>query len=102
MPLFSYLCCGCGKEFDEFRHVAQRNDPAKCACGRTAHRTVERPALVRDDPTDWRGENGGRGRYITQLQTSIGAKRDDHAYCRSRQEALDKARRRGDRAEIVG
>lgn len=40
----------------------------------------------------WEQENDGRGRYITQLADGIG---DQKAYCRSRTEAMEKAKRAG-------
>lgn len=44
----------------------------------------------------WENENGGRGRYISQIAEKLD---DRGAYCRSRTEALEKAKRRGFVAE---
>lgn len=41
---------------------------------------------------DWSAENGGRGRRISQIAKS---ERDESCYCKTPQEALDKAARAG-------
>lgn len=41
---------------------------------------------------DWSAENNGRGRRITQIATS---ETDQDCYCKTPQEAMDKAARRG-------
>jgi hypothetical protein len=49
---------------------------------------------VRD--SGWEYLSNGRGMYVSQLATSLD---DPNAYCRSRQEAKEKARKRGLRVE---
>ncbi len=43
----------------------------------------------------WENENGGRGRYISQLQKEPGVGEcDKDAFCRSQSEAVEKAKKR--------
>jgi hypothetical protein len=69
-------------------------DSITCTCGGRADRQVTVPA-VRSDPFGWSNENNGKGRYIGQLQRTMGSKKDPNAYCKNRQEGIDKARRMG-------
>ena len=74
--------------------VADR-DRATCpSCGGVAVRQVCVPAM-RGDVFDWSNENNGKGRYIGQLQRTLGKKVDPSAYCKNRQAAIDKAHKRG-------
>ena len=47
---------------------------------------------------DWGTENGGKGRYISQLADEA---HDKRAYARSPKEAMEKAKKRGFKAERV-
>jgi hypothetical protein len=56
----------------------------------------ECPATKPPPDMGWEGENGGRGRYISQLQREPGKEGcDPEAFCRSRNEIEEKAKRRG-------
>ncbi len=33
MPIYTYKCEACKSTVDEFRHIADRNDPLQCECG---------------------------------------------------------------------
>lgn len=101
MPIYSYKCPTCGHTQDLLCSVADRDRRTPTCCKNFMEREVSHPQLVRSDPTGWSDENGGRGRYITQLQKTLGSRKDPDTYCTSRQQAIDKAHRRGDRVEIV-
>jgi len=96
MPIYTYDCSDemCGAHFETFSTVSERHKTTCPQCGAMAHKCVDLVS-VRPDIHSWSNENNGKGRYISQLQTSVGAKRDEHAYCRSQQEAIDKAKARG-------
>lgn len=80
-----------GREVDEDQWEAARPfRPCNFAKG-------ESPAF-RMPGQGWEQENGGRGRYISQIALKQG---DRGAYCRSRGEALEKAKRRGFEAEAA-
>ena len=54
------------------------------------------PSICPPPDSGWEGENGGRGRYISQLQREPGPDGSDPtAFCRSQSEILEKAKRRG-------
>lgn len=56
----------------------------------------ECPATKPPVDMGWESENGGRGRYISQLQSSPGPEGSDrNAYCRSRSEIVEKAKAKG-------
>ena len=96
MPTYTYDCSNetCGAHFETLNTIANRHYAECPQCGKLANKCVDLVS-IRPDVHSWANENNGRGRYITQLQTSVGAKRDPGAYCRSQQEVIDKARARG-------
>jgi putative FmdB family regulatory protein len=103
MPIYEYECADCGYRADEFRMLDDRNTPGVCPqCGHALERAfLTAPCAKGPWETDWSNENGGRGRYIGQLQTTLGSKKDSNAYCRSQREAIDKASSRGLKASKV-
>ena len=70
-----------------------------CAlCGKELRREVQ-PTNFHMDHEDHYNENNGKGRYYSQL----GDKPDDpRAFCRTREEAREKAKRRGFQVENIG
>jgi len=57
MPNYCAKCKTCGKIFDYFCPISERNNPVKCECGSIAERDVEsefkvgrRPKWVSDNP----------------------------------------------------
>jgi len=64
-----------------FAHV-QKPDYEKGEC----------PATQPPKDSGWEYESGGKGRYISQLASKPG---DPNAYCRSREEIREKAKRAG-------
>ena len=96
MPTYDYLCSKCGKMHEQFHTM--RENPAPCpTCG--SYRIAKQISLVAiKAPPDsgWESENGGRGRYISQLQRNQGPEGSDpQAFCRSQDAAMEKAKRRG-------
>lgn len=54
------------------------------------------PSIKPPVDSGWELENGGRGRYISQLQREPGPEGSDaDAFCRSQSEIIEKAKRRG-------
>jgi len=49
MPIYMYEC-SCGKEFDEFHKINDRDDPTFCDCGNQAKRVIS-SSIFRDQPT---------------------------------------------------
>lgn len=47
MPLYTYQC-SCGKETDEFRSVANRNDCPACECGKSTSKVIARSKPIGD------------------------------------------------------
>jgi putative FmdB family regulatory protein len=49
MPIYSYVCDKCGKEFEEFMHLSQKDKKVKCPkCKGKTHKipsTVGRPVI---------------------------------------------------------
>lgn len=91
MPTYEYDCRKCG-EFEAFRSMS---DPCLTKCphcgGRVQKVILTAPGLSMPD-MHWEDENDGRGRYITQLASK---KQDPNAYCRSREEIREKAKKAG-------
>ncbi len=93
MGCYDYDCAKCGT----FEVIKGMRDPApkKCpTCGGAAINRIFTPGRIAFIPpvdSGWENENGGRGRYIGQL----GAADDPSAYCRSRSDIPERAKRAG-------
>jgi putative FmdB family regulatory protein len=94
MPLYQFTCPSCDYTDEALVPVSARDARACPKCDTLMTRPVV-SVSVRPDPFSWSNENNGKGRYIGQLQRTIGSKRDQGAYCKNRQEAIDKAHQRG-------
>lgn len=51
MPLYRYACT-CGKQYDEFRKIADRHDSPLCVCGELTKLRIM-PTSVQADNTDY-------------------------------------------------
>lgn len=100
MPRYDYQCNGCKNEFEMVHGM--HAEPAPCPhCGSKNIKKIVKVAPAIKPPVDsgWENENGGRGRYISQLQDKPGPEGSDpDAYCRSQGEIIEKAKRRGKKA----
>ncbi len=94
-----YVCTKC----DHFHEQVLRmhDDPSPCPkCGARVEWVPSVPFVKPAPDMFWENENGGRGRYISQLQRAPGqGECDANAYCRSQNEAIDKAKRLGFKVE---
>jgi hypothetical protein len=99
----NYTCTSCDYSYDLPGHIEsnyERRMTYPCpACAATGTRRVTPtrvPAARSAVDQGWRFENGGRGRYISQLQRTPGrAGSDKGAFCTSQNEAIEKAKQRG-------
>ncbi len=96
MPRYDGDCQKCGT----IEIVKRMNDPfpRKCpSCGGAFARVFNTDIAVKAPPdSGWESENGGRGRYISQLQREPGnSGSDPEAFCRSQSEIFEKCKRRG-------
>ena len=68
MPIYEYLCSGCGAQFEAIRTVSRADDPIECKlCGAPASRQISNfsfksdtftsPKLRNRPGTTFRGEN---------------------------------------------
>lgn len=93
MPAYDYDCSACGT----FEVIKGMNDPPPKKCPRCGSKEIARIfapgriAFLPPKDSGWEHEGQGRGRYIGQL----GAVDDPNAYCRSRSEIPEKAKRLG-------
>ena len=94
MPLYDYQCQVCLSEHEQQHRMAEQ--PAPCpTCGSRDIIKVFRSIPKAQIPDrGWESENNGRGRYIGQLAARAD-KTDPGAFCRSRTEAIEKAKRQG-------
>jgi putative FmdB family regulatory protein len=97
MPLYEYECRTCGHEWDEHRPMSDAGAKACPKClGSDTGKVIRTAPGVRGDVFDWSNENNGKGRYISQLQReTVGAKREEFAYCKNRQDIFDKCAKKG-------
>jgi putative FmdB family regulatory protein len=79
MPLYEYDCENCGPVEVEHR----MGEHPSCRCGGTLTRDYRTPPCISTDAEDWSQENGGKGRYISQMAS----KQDDpNAFFQSRKD----------------
>lgn len=99
MPLYDYECPACAHSEELHHGFAECDSVHLCpTCGADMHRVLTPTAYKQAPDFTWAFENGGRGRYISQLQEKpMGGSLtpDKEAFCRSRNELLDKAKRKG-------
>ncbi len=91
MPLYDVLCNSCEKVHEQQHRMADKPGPCPhCKSKDTQHTFLSiARAYVLD--RGWEAMNGGKGNYIGQLADKPNVK-DPNAYCRSRREAIEKAR----------
>lgn len=102
-----YRCRDCGVDFAAPDDAAARMSYPCPKCGSAHWGPIPgNPPKVMFASSDlnWHSENGGRGRHISQLELPLDEKvdaglnirqNDNFAYCKSRQEIVEKAARRG-------
>ncbi len=96
MPTYDYHCEKCKNTHEQFHGM--RELPSKCPnCGsKDIVKEICLVAIKRPVDMFWENENGGRGRYISQLQKTPGrVGSDPDAFCTSQDAAMEKAKRRG-------
>ena len=99
MPSYEASCPECGHYATYISTVEDRNATPACKiCGAQMDKVIFTAPAVRPDIHTWDTENGGKGRYIDQLQRTIG-KKDPNAYCTSQQDAINKAEAMGHKVE---
>lgn len=93
MPRYDYECKKCGVM--ELTH-GFHDEIDKCPqCGvRKITKLISLPSFRMDH--DWSAENGGKGRYISQVAER---QNDPNAYFRSQREALEYVNKHGGTAE---
>jgi putative FmdB family regulatory protein len=97
MPTYDYACESCGV----MELIHSIHDPAVKKCPKCGSRAFARQVamnvhFISAKDEGWQLENNGKGRYIGGL-----GKRDDpQAYCRSLNEAVEKAKKAGKSYEI--
>lgn len=97
MPRYDYECPACLR-VAEIAHRMSESPRVRCpACSSVMRKAIfTAPAVKAAVDSGWESENGGRGRYISQLQRVPGPEGSDPtAFARSQSEAIDKAKRRG-------
>lgn len=93
-----YSCRDCNAEFEAPTDTAKRltYKCPHCGSGNWGLTPQTGPRIIGPKDSGWQLENGGRGRYIGGL----GKRTDDRAYCRSLNEATEKAKKLGKSYEI--
>lgn len=95
MPRYDYHCKRCHIVAEQCHRMDEKPDPCSGCGSRALEKLITKaPGIKMAPDSGWEMENGGRGRYISQLQQEPG-EREPAAYCRSQSEAMDKAKRRG-------
>lgn len=100
MPTFEAACPECGHYDTYVSTIEDRNITPICKiCQTQMEKVIFTAPAVRPDIHSWSDENNGKGRYITQLQRTMGSKIDENAYCKSQQDAINKAEAMGHKIE---
>lgn len=91
-PVHDYSCPNCGVR-EMYKRMTDDHYTKCPVCKAKLTYVIAAPAVKPAPDQFWETENGGRGRYISQIQQ--GEKTDPNAFCRSQSEAIDKAKRLG-------
>lgn len=96
MPTYDYHCARCDLTI-EVAHRMSESPRLRCPmCTKVLKKAVSLVAIKPPVDMFWENENGGRGRYISQLQDTPGPEGSDPtAFCRSQSEIVEKAKRKG-------
>lgn len=91
MARYAYECATCGEM--EISHPMKQDALSRCpVCkSKVFGRIITTVPRLKIPDSGWENENGGKGRWISQL----GKESDRESYCRSRGEAVDKAKKQG-------
>jgi len=95
MPAYDYSCRKCGEIHEQVHGMFELPSACPHCKSKKLEKVIVAPAIKPPVDSGWESENGGRGRYISQLQTEPGPPGEKDAYCRSQSEAIEKAKRRG-------
>lgn len=95
MPDYDVECRKCGHASEQTHMMREAHFPCP-KCKSKDVFTVLQPTAIRP-PLDgsWEYENGGRGRYFSQLEDSVDCKPSAHNHFRSRNEAIEACKKRG-------
>jgi putative FmdB family regulatory protein len=98
MPNYDTECKSCSHEWEQYHSIKSGHLPCP-QCGSNQVETVITASIRINPPADmrWEFENNGLGRYCPQLETDT-RKKSASAYCRSRYDLIEKAKKMG--AEI--
>jgi len=99
MAEYETICLACDHVWDQSHSVHAAHEPCpNCRSekvsryfGNGLHTSVSAASL----DTGWERENGGRGRYFSQLEQSATCTRSPENCFRSRNEAIEACKRRG-------
>lgn len=98
MPDYRTYCQSCKNIWDQHHLMREPHEPCPKCRSTSVNTHIESMAQVRvRAPLDsgWEYENGGKGRYFSQLEDSIDCKPSAKNYFRSRNEAMEACKRRG-------
>ncbi len=81
MPIYEYLCAGCGAQFESIRPVSRADDPINCkTCGEPGKRQISNfsfksdtftaPKLRNRPAPTFRGHNAGQDEDANETQPS--------------------------------
>ena len=84
MPIYEYLCSGCGAQFESIRTVSRADDPINCKlCGAPASRQISNfsfksdtftsPKLRNQPGATFRGDNQGTANDQNSQDAGISA-----------------------------
>lgn len=100
MPCYEFSCDHC--EVVQLVHPMSEAHPKKCPqCGSSNfHQIFSVPATMASADAGWEAENHGMGRYLPQagpryLDAYTKTKPNPDAYARSRNDAIEKMKKRG-------
>lgn len=94
MPLYDYECQACGCEHEQVHRMMEKPGACPKCESRKVIKVFKTIPKAKTPDAGWSLENQGRGRYIGQLAAAPD-KTDPDAFCRSRREAVEKAKRQG-------
>ncbi len=94
MPCYDFFCATCNEVHEQIHSMFDPHGPCP-KCGRKdLERIFDRLVVHGSRDETFHSENNGKGRYIGQLAARPDVV-DPNAFCRSQNEAIEKAKRQG-------
>ena len=95
MASYDTKCQSCENQWEQVHLMRQAHAPCPKCHSKDVKTVIGQVNVRPSQDAGWEGEENGRGRYFSQLETSATCTRSPENFFRSRNAALEACKRRG-------